>query len=209
METVHLTSLAGHTGTDLETPISLHRTFGNGAARSRLVRSRSAPSVPSSIFVNKKKVTKVAKKASSTKKMTQSKRIQTSNKPPLAVKRQISDELGANAYNDCAKVLHLSPFDSMFWQNMDSAASTFNEVQSDIEDVWNSLAEIIVSHVNVFSDGTTIEQCECPPPNLNDVDDDELFGLEFVEEGETNIGPFDFSLVGLEMEEEPQVAAEQ
>ena len=92
---------------------------------------------------------------------------------------------------------------------MDSAASTFNEVQSDIEDVWNSLAEIIVSHVNVFSDGTTIEQCECPPPNLNDVDDDELFGLEFVEEGETNIGPFDFSLVGLEMEEEPQVVAEQ
>ena len=84
-------------------------------------------------------------------------------------------------------------------------------MQSDIEDAWNSLSEIIVSHVNVFSDGTTIiEQCEYPPPNLNDVDDDELFGLEFVEEGETNIGPFDYRHVGLEMEEEPlQVGAEQ
>lgn len=197
MATIDFTSSNDPSSTRLETPISLHRTFGNGAARSRLVRSQSAPS---SIFVNKK-VAKVAKKANRPKKMTLSKHIQTSNKPPLAVKRQISDELGANAYNDCAKVLH-SPFDSMFWQNMD--------VQADIEDAWNSLAEIIISHVNVFSDGTTIEQCECPPPNLNDVDDDGLFGLEFVEEGETNIDPFDYSLVGLEMEEEPlQVGAEQ
>ena len=191
--------------TGLETPISLHRTFGNGAARSRLtlVRSRSAPAVPSSIFVRKKKIAKVA-----TKKVVQMKHIQAYNKPPLAVKRQISDELGASAYNDCAKVLHSSPFDTMFWE----ATSTLTEVQSEIEDAWNSLAEIIVSHVNVFSDSTTIEQCECPPPNLNDVDDDELFGLEFLEEGEANIGPFDYSLVGLEMEEEPlhlQVAAEQ
>ena len=202
MATVDFTSSNDPSSTGLEPPISFHRTFGNGAARSRLVRSQSAPS---SIFVNKK-VAKVAKKANRPKKMTLSKHIQTSNKPPLAVKRQISDEFGANAYNDCAKVLH-SPFDGMFWQNMDSAASTFNEVQSDIEDAWNSLAEIIVSHVNVFSDGTTIEQCEFPPPNLNDVDDDELFGLKFVEEGETNI---DYSLVGLEMEEEPlQVGAEQ
>ena len=211
MATIDFTSSADPSSTGLETPISLHRTFGNGAARSRLVRSRSAPVqvVPSSIFVSKKKVTKVAKKANPTKKMAQSKHIQTSKRPPLAVKRQISDELGANAYNNCAKVLH-SPFHSDFWQNIDSAASTFNEVQSDIEDAWNSLSEIIVSHVNVFSDGTTIDQCECPPPNLNDVDDDELFGLEFFEEGETNIGPFDYSPVGLEMEEEPlQVGAEQ
>jgi len=134
--------------------------------------------------------------------MAQSKRLQTHSKPPLAFKRQISDELGADAYHDCAKVLHLSPFGSGFWQSTDLASSTsFNEVQSDIEDAWNSLAELIFSHVNVSSDGTTIEQCECPPPNLNDVDDDELFGLEFLEEDDEENGPFDYSLAGLEMEE--------
>jgi hypothetical protein len=186
----------GGTTTGLE-QIPLHRTFDNGTARSRLARSRSAPAV-----LPRKIAAKVAKKTSPTKRMAQSKRLQTHSKPPLAVKRQISDELGADAYHDCVKVLHLSPFGSGFWQSTDLASPTsFNEVQSDIEDAWNSLAELIFSHVNVFSDGTTIEQCECPPPNLNDVDDDELFGLEFLEEDDEENGPFDYSLAGLEMEE--------
>mmetsp|Transcript_2833 Transcript_2833/g.8315 ORF Transcript_2833/g.8315 Transcript_2833/m.8315 type:complete len:215 (+) Transcript_2833:79-723(+) len=199
--------------TGLDTPISLHRTFGNGATRSRLIRSRSAP-VPSTILVNKKKITKVAKKSSPTKKMTTTKHIQTHTKPPLA-KRQISDDLTQSAYNDCAKVLHASPFDSLFWQNMDLAASTastkIDEVQCDIEDAWNNLAELIISQV--FSAGADIEPCECPPPSLKDVaDDEDLCGLQFLEEDELLDGsPFDYSYEGLELEEPlPQdLASEQ
>ena len=135
------------------------------------------------------------------KKMTRNKHtyIQTHSKPPLAV-RQISDEQCATAYNDCARVLHGSPFDTMFWETIDSASSTastkFVEVQSDIEDAWNSLAELITN---------SIEQCECPRPSLNDVaDDEDLCGLQFLDEEELLDGPpFDYSYKGLEMEEPP------
>ena len=86
----------------------------------------------------------------------------------------------------------------MFWETIDSASSTastkFVEVQSDIEDAWNSLAELIT---------TSIEQCECPRPSLNDVaDDEDLCGLQFLDEEELLDGtPFDYSYKGLELEE--------
>ena len=73
----------------------------------------------------------------------------------------------------------------MFWETIDSASSTastkFVEVQSDIEDAWNSLAELITN---------SIEQCECPRPSLNDVaDDEDLCGLQFLDEEELLDGP--------------------
>ena len=86
----------------------------------------------------------------------------------------------------------------MFWEKIDSASSTastkFVEVQSDIEDAWNSLAELITN---------SIEQCECPRPSLNDVaDDEDLCGLQFLDEEELLDGiPLDYSYKGLELEE--------
>jgi hypothetical protein len=86
----------------------------------------------------------------------------------------------------------------MFWEKIDSASATastkFVEVQSDIEDAWNSLAELITN---------SIEQCECPRPSLNDVaDDEDLCGLQFLDEEELLDGiPLDYSYKGLELEE--------
>lgn len=86
----------------------------------------------------------------------------------------------------------------MFWEKIDSASSTastkFVEVQSDIEDAWNSLAELITN---------SIEQCECPRPSLNDVaDDEDLCGLQFLDEEELLDGiSLDDSYKGLELEE--------
>lgn len=166
--------------------------------KSRLARAQSAP-LPSIPFVQKTTCTTSSnssgKRKSSIyncdKPMT---RYNAANKPPLTAKKQKKTP---------STKPYVPTLDTSFWNEgwVDDAtaatAAKLDEIQSDIEHVWRGVIDDINNALSSIFSG----QCEIPPPSLKDVDDEELFGLQFVED-EDDIMAFDYSCDALDVDEQ-------